>query len=183
MINLAILINKMTECILEERRPQTGVARAGPPLDSLGRLFQQIYKSITAMLEQTDQISTRLDSPFHLKKPPTISVELYLARLAKLAKCDPSAFVVALVLLDRFQVRNPGFIVNGKCIHRLLITSLLLAIKGHSDVLYNNKYYAQVGGIPLQELNLMEATMLEMVEFEVVVSAGEYGAFLERLIP
>ena len=42
---------------------------------------------------------------------------------------------------------NPDFVISSLNVHRLLITSIMLASKFFDDVYYNNAYYARVGGI------------------------------------
>ena len=47
---------------------------------------------------------------------------------------------------------NPDFVISSLNVHRLLITSIMLASKFFDDVYYNNAYYARVGGISNTEV-------------------------------
>ena len=47
---------------------------------------------------------------------------------------------------------NPDFVISSLNVHRLLITSIMLASKFFDDVYYNNAYYARVGGISNSEV-------------------------------
>ena len=48
------------------------------------------------------------------------------------------------------------YVLSMHNIHRLLLTSCLLSIKFNEDVNVNSKYYAEVAGIPVQDLNNLE---------------------------
>jgi len=54
-------------------------------------------------------------------------------------------------------------------IHRLILTSCILAIKYNEDDYYSNEYYAKVGGITLQEANLLEAEFLGFLKFTIFI--------------
>lgn len=64
-----------------------------------------------------------------------------------------SIFVYSLVLIDRIQEYNPGFILNIKNIHRLVLTANVISAKYQDDFFYKNSYYANVGGISITLLN------------------------------
>jgi len=46
-------------------------------------------------------------------------------------------------------------------IHRLLLTSVLVAIKFNEDDYYSNTHYAKIGGINLQEINTLEEEFVD----------------------
>ncbi|KAG5099322.1 hypothetical protein JHK82_044374 [Glycine max] len=58
----------------------------------------------------------------------------YLERIFKYANCNPSCFVVAYVYLDRFTQRQPSLPINTFNVHRLLITSVMVAAKFMDDI-------------------------------------------------
>ncbi|KAG0380050.1 hypothetical protein BGX24_010364, partial [Mortierella sp. AD032] len=66
-----------------------------------------------------------------------------------------------------------GFRVNSFNIHRLLITSLMIAAKFTSDLFYSNARYAKVGGLALPELNQLELEFLFTSKFELNVKVDE----------
>ncbi|GFZ02871.1 cyclin p4;1 [Actinidia rufa] len=73
-------------------------------------------------------------SAFHGLTRPNISIQSYLERIFKYANCSPSCFVVAYVYLDRFVQRQPSLPINSFNIHRLLITSVMVAAKFMDDM-------------------------------------------------
>ena len=73
-------------------------------------------------------------SLFHGLRPPDISVRRYLERIHKYADCSPSCFVVGYTFIDRFVHRKPDQPITSLNVHRLLITSIMLAAKTLDDV-------------------------------------------------
>lgn len=65
---------------------------------------------------------------------PNISIQSYLERIFKYANCSPSCFIVAYVYLDRFTQKQPSLPVNSFNVHRLLITSVMVAAKFMDDM-------------------------------------------------
>ncbi|KYQ88220.1 Non-receptor tyrosine kinase spore lysis A [Tieghemostelium lacteum] len=110
------------------------------------------------------------------RKPPTIGIDAYLARLLKYSPCSKECFIMSLVYIDRF-LRNCDLIVNSMNIHRLVITSLLISTKYLDDIFYNNEFYSQVGGISLREMNGLEVNFLTMMNYTVNCSLDEFEKY------
>lgn len=120
-------------------------------------------------------------SKFHALRPPNISIKDYLLRIAKYAACSGECFVLALVYIDRIIQSNPTFVVNSLNIHRLLITSVMLAAKFFDDQYFNNAYYAKVGGVPRGEMNSLEVEFLFMTNFTLFVPTEQYRQYYTEL--
>ncbi|KAG0264718.1 hypothetical protein DFQ27_001059 [Actinomortierella ambigua] len=73
-------------------------------------------------------------------------------------------------------------IINSFNIHRLLITSILVASKFSSDVFYPNVRYSRVGGLPLSELNQLELEFLFLSQFELNANEAELQAYGNKLL-
>jgi len=119
---------------------------------------------------------------FHGVAAPTISVAQYLERIFTYANCSSSVFVMAYAYIDRFIELNPDVPVTGTCVHRLLVTAVLVAAKFLDDIYYSNAYYAKVGGIPTAELNALELELLQRLDFRLHISPErleQYCAHLE----
>lgn len=71
-------------------------------------------------------------------------------------KCSNSCFISALVLLDRIVEVNPVYSISSQNVHKLFMTAILVAAKMIDDQTYNQKYYSQVAGLKLSELNSLE---------------------------
>lgn len=89
--------------------------------------------------------------------------------------------MLALVYVDRIIQSNPHFVVNSLNIHRLLITSVMLAAKFFDDQYFNNAYYSKVGGVPPGEMNSLEVEFLFMTNFTLFVPTETYRQYYTEL--
>ncbi|MED6181989.1 hypothetical protein PIB30_024618 [Stylosanthes scabra] len=117
---------------------------------------------------------------FHGSKAPKLSITRYMERILKYSRCSPSCFVIAHIYMERYFTKNGGFLTSFNA-HRLLITSLLLAVKFLDDRYYSNAYYAQVGGVSTQEMNRMELEFLFSLEFRLFVRTEVFLKYCEKL--
>ncbi|KAK9095102.1 hypothetical protein Scep_026571 [Stephania cephalantha] len=120
-------------------------------------------------------------SVFHGLSRPSISVQSYLERIFRYANCSPCCFVVAYVYLDRFAVCQPSLPINSLNVHRLLITSVMVAAKFMDDLYYNNAYYAKVGGISTTEMNFLEVDFLFGLSFHLNVTPNTFNTYCSHL--
>ncbi|XP_021722827.1 cyclin-U1-1-like [Chenopodium quinoa] len=114
---------------------------------------------------------------FNGVRAPNISIAKYLERLFKYTNCSPSCFVVGYVYIDRLVHKHPELLVISLNVHRLLLTSVMIASKMLDDVQYNNAFYAKVGGVSNSELNRLELELLFLLNFEVTVSSPIFQSY------
>lgn len=72
---------------------------------------------------------------------------------------------------------NDWFTLTESNVHRLLWTCVVAACKFYEDKFYSNEYYAKVGGISLQEMNKLEAIMLDMVHYELFITPQTFAEY------
>mmetsp|Transcript_47512 Transcript_47512/g.93443 ORF Transcript_47512/g.93443 Transcript_47512/m.93443 type:complete len:272 (+) Transcript_47512:154-969(+) len=140
-----------------------------------------VLKQLCMRNDAQSQEPNRNLSKFHALRAPPISIKDYLNRIAKYAVCSSECFVLALVYIDRIIQSNPNFVVNSLNIHRLLITSVMLAAKFFDDQYFNNAYYAKVGGVPCGEMNSLEVEFLFMTNFTLFVPSEQYRQYHTEL--
>ena len=147
--------------------------------------------------------SYRLSEPlrvFEGKSTPKISLEKYIERiihyLSGLAAWekengrDPEIrsdlavryVVIALIFLDRITTKHSSMLVTSKNIHRLLITGVLLAAKTSDDVQPKQRYFSDLGGIPLNEMNALERVFLGLISYEAFVLPETFEDYYERIM-
>jgi len=119
---------------------------------------------------------------FHALRAPQITVRTYLNRIAKYSNCSEECFVLALIYIDRLIKHNGNFLLNSHNVHRLLITSVMLAAKFFDDQYFNNAYFGEVGGVSCKEINLLEIDFLFMIKFNFHVEAEIYETYNKRLM-
>ncbi|XP_058092268.1 cyclin-U1-1-like [Magnolia sinica] len=120
-------------------------------------------------------------SVFHGVRAPNISIFKYLERIYKYVSCSPSCFVVGFVYIDRLMHKHPDSLVMSLNVHRLIVTSVMVASKVLDDVHYNNAFYARVGGVSNAELNRLELELLFLLDFGVTVSSRVFESYCLHL--
>lgn len=114
---------------------------------------------------------------FHSIRPPQLPIRDYLFRIARYFQCSRECFVLCLVYIDRIVKLHPDFTICSLNIHRLLVTSVMLAVKFFDDVYYSNAYYAKVGGVRTREVNALESHFLQLIEWKLHVTPEEFDQY------
>ncbi|KAJ6306659.1 hypothetical protein OIU78_021887 [Salix suchowensis] len=140
-----------------------GVFRSPRVLRLLSSLLDKSVQK-NEMLLETTQIKDVV-TIFHGLRPPTVSIRDYVDRIFKYSACSPSCFVVAHIYMDRF-LQQTDIRLTALNVHRLLITSVMIAAKFVDDAFFNNAYYAKVGGVSTEELNRLEMKFLFSIDFQ-----------------
>jgi len=114
-------------------------------------------------------------SPFFNEDIPTISLYDYLLRIKNYSGIGTSIFIISLIYIDRICTK--GVILSKYNIHRLLFTSILVAIKYNEDAIYEYYYYSEIAGITVKELSTLEKTFLKLIDFELFVPEEVYKRY------
>lgn len=120
-------------------------------------------------------------TPFHGVRAPDISILKYLQRIYKYTNCSPSCFVVGFIFIDQLVHRQPDCPLISLNLHRLVITSIMVATKLLDDVHYDNAFYSKVGGISLAELNSLELDFLFRLNFQLHVTSSNFEGYCTHL--
>ena len=146
---------------------------------------KQIIKSIAQNLKEiikenirNNQMKYIKHDIFYYSRQPPISLEDYINRIFKNTKMNISSLIISIIYIDRFSELN-GYILSLKNIHRILLTACLLSIKFNEDVNVNTKYYANVAGIPVQDLNNLEFYLIVKLKFSLFVDYDTYQKYYE----
>jgi len=121
------------------------------------------------ILEEIIQVQVResVCSAFSIGEAPEISLIDYIERCIKYLKTERGTFIAMMVYLDKIAVEVQLTNFN---IHRLLLGAFSCATKYTCDICPSNKYLAKVGGISTEEMNIIEATILEMLDYDLYIS-------------
>lgn len=138
---------------------------------------QRTLRAVALALEQVcnANVDLRSSAPtvFDAVAVPAMSVHCYLVRMRRYTKFDFSCFLVALTYLDRLCHQGPSFCPTAHNIHRLLVTSLLVASKATDDIFHANLFMAQCGGIGVGELNKLELELCRRLNWTLMPSAAQ----------
>ncbi|XP_042474991.1 cyclin-P3-1-like [Macadamia integrifolia] len=149
-------------------------------LSLLSSLLERCVQKNEKLLDTTKKKDTV--TTFHGLRVPSLGIRKYIDRIFKYSCCSPSCFVIAYIYIDRFIQRMDVHLTSLN-VHRLIITSVMVAAKFFDDAFFNNAYYARVGGVSTSEMNRLEMKFLFGLDFRlhVTVTTFEwYGQLLEK---
>eukprot|EP00756_Hemistasia_phaeocysticola_P033587 Hpha_TRINITY_DN16473_c1_g1::TRINITY_DN16473_c1_g1_i10::g.163527::m.163527 len=120
------------------------------------------------------------EADFDCVSVPAISVTDWMTKLKPCAG-DDTTFVVAIILIDRLLRRHDMFLGPFN-VHRLSVTALLVATKRSSENGNSlNKVFAKKCRLPLENLNTMERTFLNMINWDIGISQSDYADTVDAL--
>ncbi|KAJ7972794.1 Cyclin [Quillaja saponaria] len=172
--------NFSTEIYMSLGLKQLGHKALGVPrvLSLLSSILERSLQRNEMLLEATQMKD--IVTIFHGLRAPTLSIRKYIDRIFKYSGCSPSCFVVAHIYVERF-LQSTEVNLTSLNVHRLLITSVMLAAKFIDDAFFNNAYYAKVGGVSTVELNKLEMNFLFSIDFRLQVSVETFGTYCMHL--
>jgi len=150
-------------------------------IDSVAGLLEDIIDERCTRYTSLDEIPEKTN--YHAKKLPSISLRDYMVRFATHSNCHENVFVMALIFLDKLGQEVADFNLDTYNVHRLLLLSMVLAIKSYDDAYYKNSYYAKIGGVTLEEFNSLEIDYLfNYIQFRLYVDPETYNSYYEDLV-
>lgn len=118
---------------------------------------------------------------FYSKEVPLISIKDYLEHIYKYTKINSSTLVLILIYIDR--ICN---ICNCKLsyynIHKIILSSILIAIKYNEDECFSLKFYAKIGGVSLSEILVLEYNFISLINFNLYVSNDLFNKYNDYIL-
>ena len=119
---------------------------------------------------------------FHTLNPPKIPLLKYLIHVREMTRCDISCFIVALILLDRLVTEKTNVAITPNTMHKLFLCAILIASKFNTDMHVSNTVWAAIGGVRVEELNVLELEFLFMLGFSLIIKKEEYERYEAELV-
>jgi len=144
-------------------------------------LINGLERILTQWIGSKSPIVSKLAKTSGLFSPraPSISIKKYLSRcIYPFFYCSDECFVLALIYIKRLTTMQPDLPVCNLSVHRMLFFAVLLATKFHDDERYSNRYYAKVGGLTIEEVNMVELKFWKMLDWKMYVEPKEYQFYL-----
>lgn len=152
----------------------------------------RILSSVATELEHRLAEESRVneDDPFSMGAAPHVAIVDYLSRLTRYVNvwrghaggkesAGVRSAVMAVIYLERLESRH-GFTVNSQNVHRLLMTSVLVATKFLEDRPLSTEFWSRVAGVSLKEVNTLESKFCALLDFELFVDEAEYDEHLQQ---
>ncbi|EPS25820.1 hypothetical protein PDE_00756 [Penicillium oxalicum 114-2] len=105
---------------------------------------------------------------------PTIGFQKWVASILSTTQVSQNVILLALLFIYRLKKFNSG--VKGKkgSEFRLMTVALMLGNKFLDDNTYTNKTWAEVSGIAVQEIHIMEVEFLSNIRYDLYASKAEW---------
>lgn len=163
---------------------------------SLSELAAQVtclfwFESSTVLDFAEDPSSAVLSLPTLKKETqPSSGFRKWVTTIISTTQVAQNVILLALLFIYRLKRQNPS--VQGKegSEYRLLTVALMLGNKFLDDNTYTNKTWADVSGISVAEVHIMEVEFLSNMKYNLFTSAeqwaewqtqlGKFARFLER---
>ena len=110
-----------------------------------------------------------------------MSIKDYLLRLSQYTKINESTIILILIYIDRICKIN-NFHITFNNIYKLIICSMIIAIKYNEDNFYSSEIYAKLGGVTLKELNYLEFQFLILIKFSLFVEKDLFDKYYHNLM-
>lgn len=168
------------------------------PQEGLPQLAAEItclfwFESSTTLKKVLDPTSSPLANALQPLVPdahPTLGFKKWVATILTTTQVAQNVILLALLFIYRLKLTNPT--VKGKpgSEYRLLTVALMLGNKFLDDNTYTNKTWAEVSGISVQEVHIMEVEFLSNMRYSLFTSKkkweewhtilGKFGTYFDR---
>lgn len=98
------------------------------------RTLARNERIISKKLSTWSNVAVSAAKVFDCHEAPDMSIQSYLERIFRYTRAGPSVYVVAYVYIDRFSQFYPQFRITARNVHRLLITTIMVASKYVEDM-------------------------------------------------
>ena len=135
----------------------------------------ELINALEEMIKDSPAIQPTSElSSFSVGRIPKIKLDTYFQRMIKYCKLEVGTYIALMIYLDKAA---ESIHLTGYNIHRIILAAMVAAIKYTCDLTNNNAYYAKVGGISVDEMNLVETSFLVLLDYNLYISSEEYEKY------
>ncbi len=138
------------------------------------KLKNFILKTSEVYDDDYDYLAAKILHKRFVQTPDPLAIFEFAANIMILTKMEKEVIIISLIYLERF-IFNTGVLINSRNWKRILFTGLIVASKIWDDDSFENNHFAQVfTHLKIGEINLLERTFLELINYKVYVKCSEY---------
>ncbi|KAH0359497.1 hypothetical protein KCU65_g9930, partial [Aureobasidium melanogenum] len=112
---------------------------------------------------------------------PTTGFRKWVTTILSTTQMTQNVIILALLFVYRLKKLNPSVKGEPGSEHRLLTVALMLGTKFLDDNTYTNKMWAEVSGISVAEVHIMEVEFLSNMKYALFTPAEEWAQWQIRL--
>ncbi|KAK4236057.1 cyclin-domain-containing protein [Achaetomium macrosporum] len=171
---------KMTQhsMSIPERISPTG----GSISDFMAEVAALFWFESTRLLEQVEKRPTPTTvQPLSPSAVASQHFRKWVSSVLSTTQVTQNVVILALLYIYRLKKANPTVKGRAGSEYRLLTVALMLGNKFLDDNTYTNKTWADVSGISVNEIHVMEVEFLSNMRYSLLVSAEEWEGWLNKL--
>lgn len=116
----------------------------------------------------------RVQTRKYVPPPDPQQIFEFCANIMCLTKMEKEVIIITLIYLERL-IFNTGLLLTSRNWRRITFTAMIIASKIWDDDSFENNHFAQVfTHLKIGEINLLERTYLELINYKVYVKCSEY---------
>lgn len=114
--------------------------------------------------------------PFRANTIPPISLFDYLCRIKTYSNVSNNTLILSLIYIDKL-CSSSQMIITHYNIHRIVLVAIIAAIKYNEDVIYEDAFYAEIGGVSLKELISISCFFLIKIDYRLYVTEEQFAKY------
>jgi hypothetical protein len=129
---------------------------------------------------EVNKTKEKKDTNFCSKEIPNISITNYILRLTKKINIEPSTLILGIIYFDK--ICNKGnIILSFLNVYRLILISLVLAIKFNEEYFETNEFYSKIGGLSNKSFNKLEIAVLKILNYKLYIKKDIYDNYINHI--
>ena len=149
--------------------------------DIINFISSTFYSIISNNKKLKKKQSRGPNEPLYSKNIPVLSLNKFLVRIMKYTECENNTLIVAYLYIMKL-IEKESFVLGINNAYRLLLGAVVLAKKVLEDIRFNNAYYCDIGGISVNELNMIEYSLFTRINFDVNLKMEDVNKVYSQII-
>ncbi|KAK4032599.1 cyclin-domain-containing protein [Parachaetomium inaequale] len=165
--------------------PERITSGGGSISDFMAEVAALFWFESTKLLEKVEGMQRLVPgAPFQSLAPTAVASQHFkkwVSTVLTTTQVTQNVVILALLYIHRLKKANPTVKGRPGSEYRLLTVALMLGNKFLDDNTYTNKTWADVSGISVNEIHVMEVEFLSNMRYSLLVSADEWEQWLDKL--
>ena len=143
-------------------------------VDNMEKYKDYLLKQFEIFDDDFLYYSMHIPQKRYMPPPDPQSIFEFVANIMILTKMEKEVIIISLIYIERL-IFNTGFILNSRNWRKIIFIALIIASKLWDDDSLENIHFSQVfTHLKIGEINLLERTFLELINYKVFIKFGEY---------
>ncbi|CAG9328216.1 unnamed protein product [Blepharisma stoltei] len=127
-------------------------------------VLEGMHHTLIGRIVTSGEIDSRCEIFEIFNKPRSLHIDLllYLKHLKDNFSCSDFILIFGFVLIDKFLKSCPDFHLTNRNVHRMVFTSISIALKFSEDIGFSNSVLSKIGLVTTKELLKLETSFLSV---------------------